>query len=109
MTDSLRDTVNIRIKPQDRGLIDRAASLLGKTRTGFVLETARQAAANVVLDWTIFALNPKAFAEFLAHVDGPSGPKELCAEASRHRRRGTEGAAFAPPGNRDPPDSFGYD
>ena len=38
-----RDTLNLRIKPEERGLIDRAASLSGKTRTNFVLEAAHHA------------------------------------------------------------------
>lgn len=36
-----RDTLNIRIKPEVRGLIDRAAELVGKNRTDFVLDAAR--------------------------------------------------------------------
>jgi uncharacterized protein (DUF1778 family) len=71
MTGSHRDTLNLRIKPQDR-----AASLLGKTPTDFVLEAARHAAANVLLDRTVFALKPKAYAALLASVDGPSEPNK---------------------------------
>ena len=33
-----RDTLNIRIKPEERSLIDRAARSLGKNRTDFILE-----------------------------------------------------------------------
>ena len=36
-----RDTLNLRIKPEERGLIDRAALATGKTRTDFVLDAAR--------------------------------------------------------------------
>ena len=39
-----RDTLNLRIKPELRGLIDRAAELTGKNRTDFVLSAARRAA-----------------------------------------------------------------
>jgi uncharacterized protein (DUF1778 family) len=38
---SRRDTLNLRIKADERVLIDRAATLTGKTRTDFVLEAAR--------------------------------------------------------------------
>ena len=48
-----RDTLNLRIKPADRGLIDRAATLTGKTRTDFVLEAARRAAEDALLDRTM--------------------------------------------------------
>jgi len=36
-----REALNIRIKPQVRELIDRAAELAGKNRTDFVLDAAR--------------------------------------------------------------------
>ena len=39
-----RDTLNIRIKPEERSLIDRAARTLGKNRTDFILDAARRAA-----------------------------------------------------------------
>ena len=32
-----RDTLNLRIKPELRGLIDRAAELTGKNRTDFAI------------------------------------------------------------------------
>ena len=66
-----RETLNLRIKPDLRGLIDRAAQLSGKNRTDFVLSAARQAAENTLLDRTVFAVSPKTYAEFLARLDGP--------------------------------------
>ena len=39
-----RETLNMRVKAEDRSLIDRAAHLLGKSRTDFMLESARRAA-----------------------------------------------------------------
>jgi uncharacterized protein (DUF1778 family) len=69
-----RDTLNIRIKPDVRGLIDRAAALAGKNRTDFVLDAARQAAENALMDRTLFVLNPKAHAEFVARLDAQPKP-----------------------------------
>jgi uncharacterized protein (DUF1778 family) len=69
-----REALNIRIKPEDRGLIDRAAESVGKTRTDFVLEAARHAAEEALLDRTIFSASPQAFAEFVAHLDAPPEP-----------------------------------
>lgn len=69
-----RDTLNLRIKPADRGLIDRAATLTGKTRTDFVLEAARHAAEDALLDRTVFAVSPEAHAEFFARLDEPTKP-----------------------------------
>ena len=69
-----RDTLNLRIKPELRGLIDRAAELSGKNRTDFVLDAARAAAEDALLDRTVFVANPKAYAEFLARLDAPPRP-----------------------------------
>jgi len=69
-----RDTLNLRIKPELRGLIDRAAELLGKNRTDFVLDAARHAAEDALLDRTVFVMNPKAYAEFLKRLDAPPRP-----------------------------------
>jgi uncharacterized protein (DUF1778 family) len=66
-----RDVLNIRIKPEARGLIDRAAAAAGKTRTDFVLDAARHAAEEALLDQTSFTLNAKNYAEFLKRLDAP--------------------------------------
>jgi uncharacterized protein (DUF1778 family) len=71
-----RDTLNLRIKPEERGLIDRAATLTGKTRTDFVLEAARQAAEEALLDRTVFTVSPEAYAQFLARLDESPKPNE---------------------------------
>ena len=63
--ESKRETLNIRIQPKIRGLIDRAAAMVGKNRTDFVLDAARQAAEDALLDRTVFGVGPKAYAEFL--------------------------------------------
>ncbi len=69
-----RETLNIRIKPELRRLIDRAASLSGKNRTDFVLDAARHAAEDALLDRTMFAVSEKAYAEFLVRLDAPPHP-----------------------------------
>lgn len=69
-----RETLNLRIKPELRGLIDRAAEVSGKNRTDFVLSAARQAAENTLLDRNVFEVNPRAYAEFLARLDAPPNP-----------------------------------
>lgn len=69
-----RDALNLRIKPQLRGLIDRAADLLGKNRTDFILDAARRAAEDALLDRTVMVVSAKAYAEFLARLDAPPQP-----------------------------------
>jgi len=71
-----RDSLNIRIKPEERGLIDRAASALGKNRTDFVLDAARRAAEETLLDRTVISVSSEAFTEFLARLDAPPKPNE---------------------------------
>jgi len=69
-----RDTLNLRIKPELRGMIDRAAKLSGKNRTEFVLSAARDAAENALLDRTAFEVSAKAYAEFVARLDAQPKP-----------------------------------
>lgn len=64
-----RETLNIRIKPEERSLIDRAAKMRGKNRTDFILDAVRSAAEEALLDQTIILTNPKAYAKFLAQLD----------------------------------------
>ena len=71
-----RDTLNVRIKPEDRNLIDRAAHLLGKSRTDFLLEAGRRAAEDALLDRTLFKVSPKAYAQFVARLDAPPAPNK---------------------------------
>jgi uncharacterized protein (DUF1778 family) len=71
---SRRDTLNLRIKPDERGLIDRAAELTGKTRTDFVLEAARRAAVDALTDRTLFTVDKGAFAKFKAALDAQPKP-----------------------------------
>lgn len=73
---SRREPLNLRIKPEDRGLIDRAATLMGKTRTDFVLEAARRAAEEALFDRTVFTVSPDAYAAFIARLDEPPRPNE---------------------------------
>jgi len=69
-----RETLNVRVKPEDRALIDRAAGLLGKSRTDFLLDSARRAAQDAVLDEALFSVSPVAYAAFVARLDAPPAP-----------------------------------
>ena len=71
-----RDTLNIRIKPEERSLIDRAAQSLGKNRTDFILDAARRAAEEALLDRTVLTVSPEIYAEFLARLDAPAQPND---------------------------------
>ncbi|WP_115049699.1 DUF1778 domain-containing protein [Xanthomonas arboricola] len=73
-TPGKRETLNLRIKPEERNLIDRAAKARGKNRTDFVLDAARSAAEEALLDQTLIAASPDAYAAFLARLDMPPQP-----------------------------------
>lgn len=64
-----RDTLNLRIKPEVRGLIDRAAKARGKNRTDFILDAARAAAEDALLDQALLIVSPEAYAEFVERLD----------------------------------------
>ena len=69
-----RDTLNLRIKPEVRCLIDRAAKVRGKNRTDFILDAARVAAEEALLDQALLVVSPEAYAEFVARLDSPLAP-----------------------------------
>jgi uncharacterized protein (DUF1778 family) len=71
-----REPLNMRVLPETRSLIDLAAELLGKNRTDFVIDAARQAAQNALLDRTVIPINDKAYAAFVALLDAPPQPNE---------------------------------
>ena len=71
-----RETLNMRIRAEERGLIDRAAAARGTNRTDFILDAARRAAQETLLDRALISVSPKAYAEFLARLDAPAKPSE---------------------------------
>lgn len=71
-----RETLNFRVKTEDRNLFDRAARLLGKNRTDFMLESARRAAQDALLDQTLFKVSPEIYAKFMARLDAPPAPNK---------------------------------
>ena len=76
MTQTARNTLNMRIRPEDRALFDWAAEAQGKTRTDFILEAARKAAEEVLLDRTLVQVDPDTFQRFQALLDAPPDPGE---------------------------------
>lgn len=71
----MRDAaINLRAKPEQRDLIDQAATLLGKNRSDFMLEAACERARAVVLDQVFFSLDPDKFQQFSALLDAPAAP-----------------------------------
>ncbi|MBX3642327.1 MAG: DUF1778 domain-containing protein [Rubrivivax sp.] len=68
----MRDAaINLRAKPEQRDLIDQAASMLGKNRSDFMLEAACDRAQSVLLDQVYFRLDERRFKDFVRLLDAP--------------------------------------
>jgi uncharacterized protein (DUF1778 family) len=82
---AIRDTLNMRIKPEDRSLFDWAAKAQGKTRTEFILEAARKAAEDALLDRSLVRVDPDAYAAFLDRLDKPLEPSDRLKQTMRSK------------------------
>jgi uncharacterized protein (DUF1778 family) len=69
-----KGSINLRIEAHTRQLIDDAAAVLGKTRTEFMIESARRQAIDVLLDQRLFVLDDGRYDAFMHALDSPSAP-----------------------------------
>lgn len=69
-------SINIRISQNQRDLIDRAATLQGKSRSEFMLESAHQRAQDVLLDRCLFDVDAERFQQFMDRLDAPIMPND---------------------------------
>ena len=63
--------INIRARATQRNLIDKAAAMLNKNRSDFMLEAACREAENVLLDQRLFLVDDNAWQTFEALIDAP--------------------------------------
>jgi uncharacterized protein (DUF1778 family) len=70
----LKGSINLRIETTTRQLIDDAAAALGKTRTEFMVESARRQAIDVLLDQRLFRMEPERYDAFMHALDRPPAP-----------------------------------
>lgn len=64
-------TVNLRAPAAQKALIDRAAEVLGQTRSSFMLEASVQRAESVLADRTRLVLDKQQMARFHRALDAP--------------------------------------
>jgi uncharacterized protein (DUF1778 family) len=69
-----KGSINLRIEANTRRLIDDAAAILGKTRTEFMIESARRQAIDVLLDQRLFVLDSERYDAFVHALDNPPAP-----------------------------------
>jgi uncharacterized protein (DUF1778 family) len=69
---------------EDRNVIDRAARTARKTRTEFMIDAARRAAQDTLLDTTLLVVDGGMFTRFKKMLDAPPRPsrrfKELMSQ-----------------------------
>jgi uncharacterized protein (DUF1778 family) len=65
------ENINLRVTRNQKALIDRAASALGRSRSDFMLEAACQEAESILLDQRYFVLSEAEFKRFAAMLDKP--------------------------------------
>ena len=63
--------VQLRIRKDVSDLIDRAAGVHGKTRSDFMIDAARRAAEDALLDQTLAHIDPDSYKHYLAALDKP--------------------------------------
>ncbi len=69
-----KGSINLRIELQTRQLIDDAAAVLGKTRTEFMIDSARTLAIDTLLDQRLFVLDAERHEAFVHALDNPPAP-----------------------------------
>lgn len=63
--------VNLRVRDDVRALIDRAARSHGKSRSDFMIDAARRAAEDALLDQCLVRVDEDSFAAFAKLLDVP--------------------------------------
>jgi uncharacterized protein (DUF1778 family) len=69
-----RQSWNLRVSPEDQDLSDRAVSASGLTRTDFVLQAARVAAQELLVEQVWCSVPSEPFEAFRRLLDAPPNP-----------------------------------
>jgi uncharacterized protein (DUF1778 family) len=64
--------LSMRLPDADIAMIDRAATLRGRSRTDFVREAAVRAAEEVIMESTLVRMSPKGFRAFMTAIEAPA-------------------------------------
>ena len=75
--------LSMRLPDADLALIDRAASLRGRSRTDFMREAAVLAAEETVMEHSMVRMSPEGFEEFMAAMSAPAVPVPAMVEILR--------------------------
>ena len=75
--------ISMRLPEADVAMIDRAATLRGRSRTDFVRDAAVRAAEEVVMEQSLIRMSPDGFAGFMEVLSAPAAPVPEMVELSR--------------------------
>jgi len=66
--------LSMRLPASDIAIIDRAASLRGRSRTDFIREAAVRAAEDTIVETTLIRMSPAGFEAFIEAISAPPAP-----------------------------------
>ena len=75
--------ISMRLPEADVAMIDRAATLRGRSRTDFVRDAAVRAAEEVVMEQSLIRMSPQGFAGFIEVLAAPAAPVPEMVELAR--------------------------
>lgn len=75
--------ISMRLPEADVAMIDRAATLRGRSRTDFVRVAAVRAAEEVVMEQSLIRMSPQGFAGFIEVLAAPAAPVPEMVELAR--------------------------
>ena len=75
--------ISMRLPEADVAMIDRAATLRGRSRTDFVRDAAVRAAEEVVMEQSLIRMSPQGFAGFIKVLAAPTAPVPEMVELAR--------------------------
>jgi len=70
-TQTRNESINLRVSKREKTLIDRAAKLIDRSRSDFMLEAACREAEALLLDQNHFSLSEEKLKRFMAMLDEP--------------------------------------
>lgn len=79
--------INLRVRPEQKTLIERAADTIGVNRTQFMLEASVQRAESVLADRSRFVLSDDTFSEFVQALEAPLARPEAVRRLLARRPR----------------------
>jgi uncharacterized protein (DUF1778 family) len=71
MSESRSERIDLRLTPSAKQTLQRAASVVNKTLTEFLLDRGLEAAHEALADRRAFLLDEGQWAEFMARLDAP--------------------------------------